>query len=62
MIELNGRRWLTTPEAAAALGLAPSTLRTHRSDGRGVPSVKIGSAVLYDADLVQALARTCQIA
>lgn len=48
-------RLLTTPEAAAYLGMAPATLQNDRSShGLGVPYVKLGQAVRYrEADLIE---------
>ncbi len=41
-------------EAAARLGLKVATLRRWRWSGRGPPFIKIGAAVRYDPDDVEA--------
>lgn len=49
---------LTTPQAAAFVGLGVSSLEKLRGTGRGPAFLKIGRRVLYDAlDLEQWLAK-----
>ena len=44
---------LTTTEAAAALALAPKTLRNWRSQGLGPPFIRLGGAIRYrETDLL----------
>ena len=45
---------LTEKAVAEKLGLHVQTLRNHRFQGRGIPYVKIGSAVRYDEDDLKA--------
>lgn len=44
------RRWLRPNDAAALTGLAVATLNKLRVVGGGPPFIKIGRAVVYDAD------------
>lgn len=44
------RSKLRTPEAAQYTGLAQSTLEKLRVSGEGSPFIRIGRAVLYDPD------------
>ena len=46
----NIRSKLRTPEAARYTGLAKSTLEKLRVTGDGSPFIRIGRAVLYDPD------------
>ena len=43
------RRYLDTRQAAAYLGLSPSTLNRMRVTGDGPPYSKVGRRVIYDA-------------
>lgn len=44
------RRKLRTREAATYTGLAKSTLEKLRVSGGGAPYIRIGRAILYDLD------------
>lgn len=48
--------YLTTRGAAKLLGLHPDTLRRLRREGGGPPFVRIGRAVRYRLDVVDAWA------
>jgi len=45
---------LTPKEVSEALGVATQTLAKWRSDGTGMPYIKLGGAVRYRADEVAA--------
>lgn len=46
-------RFLTTQELADRLRCSAGHLSNERSRGRGIPYIKIGSAVVYDATDVE---------
>lgn len=48
--------YLTTKDAARVLGLHPDTLRRMRREGGGPPFVRIGRAIRYRLDVVDAWA------
>ncbi len=48
--DTSSRPKLRTRDAAAYTGLAKSTLEKLRVNGRGCPYIRIGRAVLYDPD------------
>ncbi|MFJ2420027.1 helix-turn-helix domain-containing protein [Streptomyces brevispora] len=48
-MDLDGK-YLTTPEAARRLGIAPATMR--RSEGRGPAYVRVGGTVVYREDVI----------
>lgn len=48
--------YLTTKDAARVLGLHPDTLRRLRREGGGPPFVRIGRAIRYRLDVVDAWA------
>ena len=50
MQKLNPRPKLRTPDAATYTGLAKSTLEKLRVSGDGCAFIRIGRAVLYDPD------------
>lgn len=52
--------WLTSAEAALALGLTPDTLRSYRTPSRrrGPPFVKFGHGVMYRREDVEAYLST----
>lgn len=45
---------LTTTDAAAALAIAPKTLRNWRSQGLGPPFIRLGGAIRYRETDLQA--------
>lgn len=47
-------QWLTEKNVAHMTGLSLSTLQKHRFKGVGIPYAKIGKAVRYSYDDVQA--------
>lgn len=56
--EFNPDDFLSTKDAARALGLTPGTLRARRSEGREtLPFIKVGPVVLYSRDAVERAAR-----
>lgn len=53
---MNHADYMTTHEAAAALGTTEKTLRWWRCKGKGPTFVKMGSSVLYSRATVAELA------
>ena len=55
-LDTNTTVWLTSDEAAARIGVTPTTLRTWRcrSEGREIPYMRIGRIVRYRARDVDA--------
>ena len=52
---------LTAEEVAEWTGLSLDTLAQWRSQGRGIPYLKIGRAVRYDPSDVQEYLRGCRV-
>ncbi len=52
---------LTTEEVADMTGLSRETLAQWRSQRRGIPYLKVGRAVRYDAADVQAYLEGCRV-
>lgn len=50
----DGRRYLRPADAAKLLGLAPQTLARWRVEGGKIPFIRIGRAILYALDDLQA--------
>jgi len=50
-VDLDGK-YLTTPEAARRLGIAPATMRVWRSEGRGPTYVRVGGTIVYREDVI----------
>ncbi len=57
----NGMNLLSAEQVAELTGLAPDTLAQWRSQRRGIPYLKIGRAVRYDLNDVQAYLRGCRV-
>ena len=57
MPEIPSSPWLDTRQAAAYLGLRPSSLRTFRSLGKGPRYHRAGGAVRYHVDDLDAYVR-----
>ena len=58
---LQQRMYLSTPQAAAILGLSPRTLERYRVTGEGPVFAKLGRLVRYSqADIEQWAARRCR--
>ena len=55
------KKLLTAEEVALLTGLAVETLAQWRSQKRGIPYLKIGQAVRYDASDVQAYLEGCRV-
>lgn len=55
VVEFAGKTLLTTDEAARRLGLHTNTLRHQRSDGRGIPYVKVGRSVFYEERVIDGI-------
>ncbi|MEU3896220.1 hypothetical protein [Streptomyces sp. NPDC045251] len=57
MITYDGRKLISTREAAEILGITHATLRNQKTEGRfNLEGVRIGSALFYEESQVQALA------
>ena len=56
-----GKRLLTAEQVAEWTGLSLDTLAQWRSQGRGIPYLKIGRAVRYDPSDVQEYLRGCRV-
>jgi hypothetical protein len=54
-------RLLTTVQVAEITGLSKETLAQWRSQGRGIPYLKIEHAVRYDPGDVQAYLEGCRV-
>lgn len=55
------KSFLSTAEAAAVLGLKESTMRVWRSQGKGPGYYRVGSAVRYKMDDLEAwIATNCE--
>ena len=52
---------LTPEEVAVITGLSRETLAQWRSQGRGLPYLKIGRAVRYDPADIQAYLERCRV-
>ncbi len=52
---------LTAEEVAAMTGLCIETLAQWRSQKRGIPYLKLGRAVRYDPEDVQAYLQGCRV-
>lgn len=57
----NGLSLLSAEQVADLTGLALDTLAQWRSQRRGIPYLKIGRAVRYDLNDVQAYLRGCRV-
>ena len=57
----NSMSLLSAEQVAELTGLAPDTLAQWRSQRRGIPYLKIGRAVRYDFNDVQAYLRGCRV-
>ena len=55
------RRLLTAEDVAEWTGLSLDTLAQWRSQGRGIPYLKMGRAVRYDPTDVQEYLRGCRV-
>ena len=55
------RRLLTADQVAEWTGLSLDTLAQWRSQGRGIPYLKIGRAVRYDPSDVHEYLRGCRV-
>ena len=58
--EMRDHAYLTTPEAAEHLGLSPRTLERWRVTGEGPRYRKLGRAVRYSIEDLEAFARAGQ--
>lgn len=59
--EFRAEDWLTTTQAAEALGVTPSALRSRRSEGRErLPNIRVGNTVLYQRAPVERAAERGQ--
>lgn len=58
---MQSKKLLTADEVAALTGLAVETLSQWRSQGRGLPYLKIGRAVRYDPSEVEAYLEGCRV-
>jgi len=61
MKELVDSKLLTASDVAALTGLSEETLAQWRSQRRGIPYLKVGRAVRYDAADVQAYLEGCRV-
>lgn len=52
--------YLTTPQAAALLGLSPRTLERYRVSGEGPPFRKLGRRVRYTRSDIDDWAESCR--
>ena len=55
------KQYLTAEQVAEMMGLSPETLAQWRSQGRGLPYLKIERAVRYDPADVQAYLEGCRV-
>lgn len=51
----------TERELAPRLNLSVQTLRNHRHEGMGIPYIKMGKAVRYHHDDIDAYIKKCRI-
>ena len=58
---LDSKKLLTPPEVADLTGLSLDTLAQWRSQGRGIPYLKIGRVVRYDPGDVQTYLEGCRV-
>jgi len=58
---MDAKKLLTAEDVAALTGLAVETLAQWRSQKRGIPYLKIGRAIRYDADDVQEYLEGCRV-
>lgn len=58
----DARPHLREPQAAAALGVKPASLRKMRERGRGPAFFKIGRSVRYDPADIAAYVGRCRVA
>ena len=58
---MDTKKLLTAEEVAVLTGLAVETLAQWRSQRRGIPYLKIGRAVRYDASDVQQYLEGCRV-
>lgn len=57
MITYDGRKLISTREAAEILGITHATLRNQKTEGRfTLEGVRIGSALFYEESQVRSLA------
>lgn len=52
---------LTAEEVSTMTGLSLDTLAQWRSQRRGIPYLKLGRRVMYDADEVEAYLEGCRV-
>jgi excisionase family DNA binding protein len=55
------KTYLTSEQVADMIGLSNETLAQWRSQGRGIPYLKMGRAVRYDPADVQAYLEGCRV-